>query len=157
MGEIARSMICRNCKKVIEVENSLIAEGRTKNGIYYFTTRPKESYLIDKNYIPSDRLLKINFTEFCINYIPSFGKFEIENYIAKELMSAIFITKDLSTLFNTTIMFEDAFTGTFYITGDKLKEILLPLFDIKKTGKSYTCTYLEKKLKNVDFSNIIKA
>lgn len=154
MGEIARNMICRNCNKVMEIEETLIAEGITKSGIHYFTTQPKETYLIDKNYFPSNTLLKTNFTEFCINYIPSFGKFEIESFIAKELMTALLITKELSSLFNTSIMLEDFFSGTFYITGEKLKEILLPLFDIKKTDNGYTCTFLEKKFKNVDFSSL---
>jgi len=155
MGEIARCIICKNCNKITELENTIIAEGITKSGIKYFTTTPKETYIIDKNYIPSNDLLKVNFTEFCINYIPSFGKFEIESFIAKELMTAIFVTKELSTLFNTTIMLEDFFSGTFYIKSEKLKEILLPLFDIKKEGKTYTCTYLEKKFKNVDFNSIL--
>lgn len=145
MGEIVRCIICKNCNKITELENTIIAEGITKSGIKYFTTTPKETYIIDKNYIPSNDLLKVNFTEFCINYIPKFGKYEIEYFIAKKLMEALLITNDLSYLFNTNIMISDI-SGDIYVPSKHLREKLLPLFEVKKVGNVYRCIFLETKL-----------
>lgn len=144
MGDIARGMICQACNKIMEIEKHVIAEGITENGIKYYTTQPKQTYLIDKNYTPSDELMQKSFADKTLTYIPTFGKFEIEAFIAKELFTSIFVTKNLSNLLNTTISIYDFSCGTLNISSEKIKEIILPLFEVIETRSTYVCTFLEK-------------
>lgn len=145
MGEIARSIICRNCSKIRNVENNIISEGITENGIMYYITRPKDIYLMDESYTPSKNFRKNDFFKICYSYIPKFGKYEIEYFVTKEIMEALFVTKDFSFLFSTNIMISDI-SGDVYVSSERLKEKLLPLFEVKKDGNVYKCTFLEKKL-----------
>lgn len=146
MGDIAKRIFCQNCNKFMEFERNVIAEGITENGILYCTTRPKESYIIDENYTPSQELMQKNFIDKTLTYIPKFGKFEIESFIATELFNAIFTTKRLSNLLNTSIMLNDFLSDTIHVQSKRIKESILPLFDIKKVGSVYKCTFLEKNI-----------
>lgn len=65
MGEIARSIICRNCSKIRNVEDNIISEGITENGIMYYITRPQKIYLMDESYTPSKNFRKNDFFKIC--------------------------------------------------------------------------------------------
>lgn len=145
MGEIAKCMICRDCTKIRKVLNTIISEGITEDGIMYYVTKPDEIYLMDQFYTPSEDFLRNDLLKVCSNYIPKFGKYEIEYFIAKKLMEALLITNDLSYLFNTNIMISDI-SGDIYVPSKRLKEKLLPLFEVKKVGNVYRCIFLETKL-----------
>lgn len=67
---------------------------------------------------------KINSHEFVTDFIPKFGKFEAEEFIADELRKAIFITNDLSNLFSTSIIVDDGYSSCF-ISSDIIEKELI--------------------------------
>ncbi len=142
MTGIAESIICYGCDKCKKKE--IIEEGimYDNDTLRYFVEEPKETYIISSNYIPSQTLLKNNL----INYVPRFGKYEVENFLAQELAKILFVTKDLSYLFSTTIMVDNFMSKSSIFNGDVIKQRFLPLFDVEKSGKIYTCTFKEERV-----------
>ncbi|MDO4283424.1 MAG: hypothetical protein Q4D02_07290 [Clostridia bacterium] len=145
MGEIAREMICYNCTRK-NMEENIISEGIDENGVHYFVTKPNETYILDENYFPSDNFLRKGLIEISNYYIPRMGKYELESFVAKELMTAIFVTRSLDRIFNISIMIT-TFGGSCYISKENLKELLLPLFQIRKDNHVYKCRFKEEIFK----------
>lgn len=135
MSEILSEFICHNCKKKREYyKKRIVREGRIGN-LSYITEDGSTIFLepIDlKDEVLLEKILKNDFTFF--NYIPKFGKFEIEKFIVDELRNVIFVTHDLSHLFNTHILCED-----IYISSERIKESLMSIF--VKTSKDKNETY----------------
>ena len=125
MKDIASTIMCYGCEK----QNiPVIAEGRTTNGLMYYVTHSKDNWILkDNENLLRKELTEITFFDFCIKYSPKFGKFEVEEFICEELLKALLITKDLTNLFNTNILFIDV-CNTTRILAPQLKEKLLTLF-----------------------------
>lgn len=145
MGDISRKIICSNCN--LCDESKVIAEGIDQNGVMYYVTKPTETYIIDEHYIPSESIIKKSIIDIANYYIPHIGKYELEYFVAKELMTAIYVTRDLSNLFSTTAMIDSITGASCYISKEKLKESLLPLFEIKRFNNVFKCTFKEKTIK----------
>lgn len=145
MGDISRKIICSNCN--LCDESKIIAEGMDENGVMYYVTRPTETYIIDEHYFPSESIIKKSIIDIANYYIPHIGKYELEFFVAKELMTAIFVTRNLSNLFSTTIMVDNIYGTSCYVSKEKLKETLLPLFEIKQYKNVFKCKFKEELLK----------
>lgn len=73
-----------------------------------------------------------NLLEFTNNHVPSFGKYEVEEFVAEMILIAI-AEHDITKLMNTEISFDDPYNKGFY-PKEKVRELIL----------SY-CTTISKK------------
>lgn len=170
MGEIANKIIIDKFLK----DNSgyIIKEGIINNKLYYFTIANylTTNHLIDKDYIPSKSIsplynslndicynyipleIKDSSNDICYDYIPLEIKDSFRMFIAEELLKALFVTRELTTLFNTHLMY--ACNGKEqFLSNTDIKNYLSNLFEITDTIKHsslYTTHYYrfkEEKIK----------
>lgn len=135
MSSILTEIMCHGCEKKIQYyQKRIVREGRIGN-LSYITEDAQRVFLepIDlKDEALLEKILKNDFTFY--NYIPKFGKFEIEKFIADELRAVILITHDLSPLFNTHILCENT-----YVSPERIKEALMCI--LSKTSNDKKETY----------------
>lgn len=115
-------------------EERQIAKAGFKFGVNYVIFR-----LNGKTYsiLPGDEITEIsNFglPNFVTNYVPKFGKYEIEEYVGYALLEALLITKDLTNLLNSELSFIEYNNWICFdaikIENEYLKRKVLELFEI---------------------------
>lgn len=85
-----------------------------------------------------------DFFDFIISKVPKFGKYEVEEFVAKMLLVAL-AQGDITSLMNTTISFDDAPYNNGYYSKNKIREKIFEFSEIisKKDG-IITLKYLGK-------------
>ena len=115
-------------------EERQIAKAGFKFGVNYVIFR-----LNGKTYsiLPSDEITEISnlgLPNFVTNYVPKFGKYEIEEYVGYALLEALLITKDLTNLLNSELSFIEYNNWICFdaikIENEYLKRKVLELFEI---------------------------
>lgn len=148
MGEIAKNIIYNN---FIKKNGNITSEGITINGIQYFSVHSDEDFYVSHNYFPSEDFIRKNIIDIAHDYIPKLSTDLFQEFIAKELKTALLVTRNLTPLFNTSLMYDKSTSytsNTLYLDKKDLKEILLPLFNIdetKTTGYNRPYHYLSFK------------
>ena len=103
--EMIECFACRGCKKK-EYFMKGVKDIGIRDDIMYVVRNCQERYIlesIDTNF--SKRFVDfVNSDKFLLEFVPKFGKYEIEKFIADEFRKSIFISHDLTDLFNTTII-----------------------------------------------------
>lgn len=119
MSKITDEFVCYGCSKKIEFDAKVSREGRIGNLIYVTTESHMNTFL--KPILTDEEVFrKITSKDFKLqDYMPKFGKYEIEKFVLEELGKVIFSTNCLDDLFNTSVICE----GT-YIPARTIKEKL---------------------------------
>lgn len=123
MSEIRDLFLCSECKKCRE-ESKVIAEGRIEN-LFYITFAGDRNFFISTN--QEDFRKTYPSLDKFRESLRVFGKFEIEDYVAKELMTAIFITKNLTNLFHTSLICENT-----RVDKERLADVLMGMLEVVK-------------------------
>lgn len=85
-----------------------------------------------------------DFHGFIISKVPKFGKYEVEEFVAKMLLLAL-IQGDMTYLMNTTISFDNGPLITVYCTTNKIREKIFEFSEIiSKENGIITLKYLGK-------------
>lgn len=85
-----------------------------------------------------------DFYGFIISKIPKFGKYEVEEFVAKKLILAL-IEGDITELMNTTISFDDEPYNSGYYSKNTVREKILEFCEIISKEKGVvTLKYLGK-------------
>ena len=137
MGEVARRVLCQECP----VMNADIKEEGARFGVEYVIFKSDERYHISNSSNMSwDAIMQImeNGFEFMDKYVPKYGKYEIEEYVAHALKEALLITKDATDILNTELLCDDFPYNVTKIPRTRLKEELLELFKVIEKGDNYT-------------------
>ena len=95
-------------------------------------------------------LAKANFCEFVNSYVPNYGKYEVEEFIAKMLLISL-ITGNVEELFNTSISYDDSPYNCGDYSKNTIKRSILQyceIFHEDKERKLVTLKYHGKKLSN---------
>ena len=139
MGRIKRRILCKNCP----VLNTKVKEEGEKFRVEYIVLDTKERYLIcDDESVSCDEVMKDRY-KFISTYVPKFGKFEIEEFVGYFMQEAIYITKDISNLFNMELLCDDSPFNITRVSSETIKKRLLQCFEVVK--KENDVTYLKFK------------
>lgn len=95
-------------------------------------------------------LANTNHFEFIDFYVPSYGKYEVEEFIAKRLLASL-ISGDITELFNTSISYYDYPYGYGEYSKDTIKKSILQYCEVLNVDNDknvITLKYLGKKLSN---------
>ena len=124
MNDLARNFLCQGCPKLkCEIEDT-----GSKFGVDYITFKSQKRYIIEDNPDVSwNEIMKIR-DEFVSNYVPKFGKYEIEEFVGYKLMEALFITKDITGLLNSELLCDDSPFNITRIKQDRLKAKIMKCF-----------------------------
>ncbi len=145
MGEIAKIMMCHDCKKRLFI-HQIDEEGISSNGVMYMVKKYSDkNYLLDKEYTPSEKITSLSLLSFAMEYIPKVGKFELEAFLAEKLLHALYVTKDLTSFFNMEVYFNND-GKEYYLTSEDIKRYFLPLFVPSTLGNTVFLTFKEQKL-----------
>lgn len=134
-----------------------------KSGIITYSTscNPKENttYLVvcDKSIL---NFAISNFIDFICLKVPRFGKYEVEEFVAKMLLISL-IQGDLTTLMNIEISYDDFPYNHGNYSKDTIRKYILEYCEvIRQENNVVTLKYLGKKKINytkptIDFTNVI--
>lgn len=126
MGNTKRRILCKNC---CVLETHTIEEGE-KFGVEYIVFKPEKRYLIrDNENVSWDYIMK-NIKKFQDYYVPKFGKYEIEEFVSYFMKEALFITKDITNLFNMELLCDDLPYNVTRVSTETIKERLLKCFEV---------------------------
>ncbi len=144
MTQISDFFACFGCTKRESYRKDVIKEG-ISGGLMFVVKQPTVRYLLEPINLSDALLVQMIESENFVNkFIPKFGKFEFEEYIAEELKKAIFFTHDLSELFNTTLICEGNILGPAEI-GNGLQTRLEQLrTDLKVYKYALDCDMIRK-------------
>lgn len=85
-----------------------------------------------------------NFSDFIISKVPKFGKYEVEEFVAKKLILAL-VQGDITELMNTTISFDDIPYNNGYYSKNKIREKIFEFSEIIRNENGIiTLKYLGK-------------
>lgn len=85
-----------------------------------------------------------DFFDFIISKVPKFGKYEVEEFVAKMLLVAL-AQGDITSLMNTTISFDDAPYNNGYYSKNKIREKIFEFSEIIRNENGIiTLKYLGK-------------
>lgn len=143
MSQISDCFACVGCTKKETFKKDIIKEGISGN-VMFIVKKPTVKYLLEPINL-SDALLvhMIESGEFISKFIPKFGKFEFEEYVADEFKKAIFFTHDLSELFNTTLMCEECILSSAEIGNSLQTRLKQVKTDLKVYNYALDCDMIK--------------
>lgn len=126
MNNLEMKILCEGCPRLKwEIESS-----GSKYGVDYVTLKSNKRYIIEDNpNVSWDEVMK-NRDKFISTYVPRFGKYEIEEFVGYKMMEALFITKDITDLFNSELLCDDSPFNITRIKQDSLKNKIMKCFDV---------------------------
>ncbi|MDD2627852.1 MAG: hypothetical protein PHR25_05345 [Clostridia bacterium] len=127
MKEIARYIAEIRGEKLGDI-GKVIEEGRTSWNILYYVTESNTEF-----YIKDREVTDISESEFITKYTPKFGKYEIEDFIGRELLKSLLIGGDISNIFHMNICCDDRPYNIVKISQDRVREELSKVFTVIKT------------------------
>lgn len=101
---ILECFVCNGCTKKQDFLRDVKSVGSNEN-ISFVVKNSQTRYLLNPltAFVGTAVHDFINSQNFIYEFIPKFGNYEFEEYIAMEFRKAIFITHNLTDLFNTDI------------------------------------------------------
>ncbi len=131
MNNTEMMILCEGCPK----RDVKLASSGSMHGVSYITFPSDKRYIIrDNPDVSWDEIMRRR-EKFMEIYIPKFGKYEIEQFVAHKLMEALFITKDITELLNSKLVCFDMYNTT-RVEQERLKDILLKCF-VEVDGDCY--------------------
>ncbi len=130
MKEIARYIAEIRGEKLGDI-GKVIEEGRTSGNILYYVTEANAEY-----YLEGRENTDISESEFMLKYTPKFGKYEIEDFVGRELLKSLLIGGNISNIFYMNICCDDSPYNVVKISQDRLQKELNKLFTVVKTEKN---------------------
>lgn len=91
---------------------------------------------------------KENFSKFLALNVPKYGKYEVENFVAKMLLISL-ITGNITELFNTCISFDDYPYNSYFYSKDEIKESILQYCEVLNIDKEKDIITLKYQGKNL--------
>lgn len=87
----------------------IIKQEGIKNKVKYKTYYSNVVYVIKDNHDVSwDKIMTEYVGNFNYEFVPKFGKFEIEKFVGEEMLKALLVTKNITDLFNTDLICDDS-------------------------------------------------
>lgn len=136
----------RECCDFLKPKGFVKEEGQ-KFRVQYVVFKSNEKYIIcDNEEVSWDEIMRSR-DNFQSLYVPKFGKYEIEEFISYFMKVALFISKDITDLFNMDLVCDDFPYNITKISSDLIKERLLKCFEVVKKEESKT--YLKFKWEEI--------
>src|SRR5574344_492096 len=114
----------RNCMADKEYNSPEIISQGVEEGVYFYTEKSKKSYIISSPSIEALNSLSILELKALL---PKFGKWEIENFFEEKFLTALLVTRDMTSIFNTTVFFYDIYPydERLYFESERVRKIFL--------------------------------
>lgn len=122
------------------IRPNVIKQGQETN-VFYYVEESFKNYIISSPSVEALKLLNISELK---DLLPKFGKYEIEEFFMNRFLTALFLTRNMTEIFNTTVYCND-FYRPVYFNSDSIKKIFLDIFEI--VNESETKVELKLKLK----------
>lgn len=116
---------------IAEKKGKFLKESNKSRGVGCKAYYGSISYVIvDNPNVSWDDIMNKYVKHFTMQFVPKFGKYEIEDYIGNEMLKALLITKNITDLFNTDLVCDDSPFNVTNVDYKMIQTKLLPCFEV---------------------------